>query len=229
MRKPDADVASESPHVPEPKVHRLLGLEISRRSLSWTVGASLVAAVALGTALAPSDPSPAPTAPASSETRTNSGVSIEGNNNTNNGNTTYNSYVQQYLQEIPDAANEKAVREAAAKYATVSPSGAGPWPFVSIANRDLGLKVRSTPYMDGVQIGSIATGAPAWAICRLSTGFNPQPGDPNGDTWFKIKWPRNAQTKEFDNSSPSDEFYGWVYGGLIVPLGHSGGIPTCGI
>jgi hypothetical protein len=135
--------------------------------------------------------------------------------------------LEDFLGALPPNPNELEIRELARNYAEVDPPGSGPWPFVVIADPRLGMKVRTSGLPDGVQVGSAAANTSVWVTCKKDTGFNPQPGDPNGSVWYQVKWPNEQPTTTFFGSSPVDAYHKWVYGGLIVPIGQNGRVPTC--
>lgn len=197
----------------------IAGLGVSRKTMLWTAAGVLVAIGGLVFAI--------------SGIGDGNRSDIQGNENSvaqgENSSITNNYYqaVQDFAGALPPNAGESQIREAAKKYANVTPQGVGPWPFVVIADPQLGMKVRTTGDVNGVQIGSAAHNAAVWADCRRDTGFNPQPGDPNGAVWYRIKWPSVRPSTEFLNSSPGDQYNGWAYGGLVVPIGQNGLLPMC--
>jgi hypothetical protein len=60
----------------------------------------------------------------------------------------------QYLQEAPKSNEEIAISESQ-KFSDVEPSGSGPWPFIVVRTRGIGLQVRTTNTADGEQIGTL--------------------------------------------------------------------------
>jgi hypothetical protein len=153
------------------------------------------------------------------------GTIVQGQGNVINQ---YGDEFREFIAGLPPNRDKaQDIREAAKKYARINPQSNGPWPFVVVADSSLGLKVRTSGLAQGVQVGSVAFKAPLWIECKRDTGFNPEPDNPNGSVWYQTKWPNDQPTTEYFNSSPADQFQQWVYGGLIVPVGHNGNVPVC--
>jgi len=101
-------------------------------------------------------------------------------------------------------------------------------PVVVTRAGPLGLIVRSSGTRDGAQIGSAAEGQTLWAECRAVTDFDPRPDTGTGPVWYRVRWPSSGPTKDFLNSTPQDEYSGWVYGGFAVPRApEEAPVPQC--
>ncbi|GAB6902098.1 hypothetical protein [Kineosporia succinea] len=197
------------------KSHRLAvkGLRIDMSARRWAIAGVLVGAVALGPALL---------AGGEADSHSCSDTSVSGD-----GNQVQLTCWTEQADDLARADSKQEILDRAGKFAGTAPTGPGPWPLVVVADATLGLKVRSSGYADGVQIGSAAFRSSVWATCRADTGFDPEPGDSTGALWYRITWPTTGPGTEFGNSSPSDPHQGWVYGGLVAPAGHDGNLPTC--
>lgn len=195
------------------------GFRVARRTLVWTIVGIIVAALSgVFAFLQLVDDKPTQSVEGSANQVVQGGGAI-----TNN----YFREVDEFKGALPPNPGAAQIRKSAEQYAEVNPDGTGPWPFVVVADPNLGLKVRTTGTTDGVQVGTAAYNTSVWVECRKDTGFNPAPGDPNGAMWYRVKWPSEQSTSRFYNSSPGDRFDQWVYGGLIVPIGQNGKVPAC--
>jgi hypothetical protein len=125
--------------------------------------------------------------------------------------------------KISDEQIKQALQKTAAQ-----PAGNGPWQYVVLDTEAYGgLKVRSGPTRNDVQIGSAGNRAILWAECQMTSDFDPDRTLPTGPVWVRIHWPNATPTKEFFNSQPADPVVGWVHRGYAYPAGHDGKIPTC--
>ncbi len=106
-------------------------------------------------------------------------------------------------------------------------SETGPWPFIVYDDGGIGLKVRTTNTIDGVQIGGIPTKNTAWVICKETSDFNPDPERGVGALWYRVAWPTDTASTEYYISQPSDPHKGWAFAGYLDPVGHNGDVPTC--
>ena len=96
--------------------------------------------------------------------------------------------VQERLSEIDARAkNDAEFREEVAKMSNIAPPSRGPWPFVVIGTRDIGLKIRSNGERDGKQIGSAANRSVLWADCLATTSFEPDPVVKAGPKWLRVR------------------------------------------
>jgi hypothetical protein len=130
-------------------------------------------------------------------------------------------------QQVPPGASDAEVRKAAAGFAGTPPPGDGPAPFRVVDTEEKGLKVRTTPDLAGIQIGSAANGTTVWADCAAETGFDPELRDGAGPRWLHVRWPDTKPGTTFRNSDPANPLQGWVYAGFTVPAGHNGQIRPC--
>ena len=106
-------------------------------------------------------------------------------------------------------------------------SETGPWPFIVYADDGIGLKVRTTNTVEGVQIGGLSTRNTAWVFCQEVSDFNPDPEREVGALWYQIAWPTEEPSTEYFTSQPSDPYTGWAFGGYLDPVGHNGDVPAC--
>lgn len=132
----------------------------------------------------------------------------------------------------PPYKTEEEIRDDATQWADVEPTGAGPWSMIVTAGGDapepLGLKVRSSPTADGIQIGSVPDRMFVVAVCRIDSGFDPFPGlYDHGSVWFGIRWPTLEPGTGFLNSTRTDPYIGYVWSGAVVPQGTNGNFPGC--
>ena len=134
-----------------------------------------------------------------------------------------NSGYLNFQQQVPPGTSDADVRSAASAYANVAPPADGPAPFRVVDTQDLGLKVRTTPTTQGVQIGSAANATTLWVDCAATTDFDPVTTDGVGPRWLRVHWPATT----FHNSDPESPDQGWVYAGLTVPAGHNGQVREC--
>jgi hypothetical protein len=186
-----------------------------RRGNQWAILgaiAGVVAAVAAVLALTSSSGS----APMQNQGSGNTGCQVDGSNN---------------VIICPGSAGsqdqEAQIRTDAARGGEQPPQGPGPWLYVTLGTRGIGLKVRTTNTATGTQVGGLAPGHLAYAVCKSDSGFDPEPGSGLGTTWLKIRWPADAAGGGFYESQPGLTTTAWAYGGYLVPVHHNGGIPMC--
>lgn len=192
------------------------GLSNEVRILLWTAAGVVVAAlVALITSIS-ADAGPAPGSTGQTGTAQTGGTVINNNNGFLN-----------FQSQVPPGTPDADVRAAAATYATTPPPVGGPAPYRVVDTQELGLKVRTTPDVDGVQIGSAANATTLWVDCVAITRFDPVVTDNVDARWLRVRWPTTTPGTAFHNSDPGSPQRGWVYAGLTVPAGHDGKISTC--
>lgn len=132
---------------------------------------------------------------------------------------------------------EKAVDATAEELRTSAtqgppPAANGPWPFLVLGTADgddqqSGLKIRSSNTAEATQTGWALERDVLWSDCTEDSGFDPDPATQNGSIWHKVRWPTNSASEAPDESSIDDRYFGWAYGGYLVPIGHNGAIPLC--
>lgn len=109
-----------------------------------------------------------------------------------------------------------------------APSTGIPIPTVVLYTEELGLKIRTTPDMNGQQVGSAANHGTVWVECQLDSGFNPAPDTKGGSVWFRVHWPSSELGTTFFNSEPGNPAEAWAYSGYLYTFGGSGTvIPQC--
>lgn len=124
--------------------------------------------------------------------------------------------------------SEEQAIESSRSHMNDPPPATGPWPFTVVNTGTQGLKVRSTNTVEGVQLGALPNLNTAWAECQTDSPFDPVPNDEGGAKWLRIKWDQQTQDdKNYYESQPDAKATGWIYRGLVVPLGHNGTIPQC--
>lgn len=132
---------------------------------------------------------------------------------------------QQYLPDPAEVDAQKII-DSSNKYTDVAPTGNGPWPF-AVAGSDIGLKVRSTNVVDGVQLGGIQELHVAWVVCQKDSGWNPDPSTDGGSIWYKIPWDQRTPSTAYFESPPNADGSAWAYSGYLYPTGHNGKVPWC--
>lgn len=135
----------------------------------------------------------------------------------------------QYLEDAAalSHSSESDVLAASKSAASRLPMGSGPWPFVVVRTRGIGLKVRTTPLPMGEQIGSLSELDPVWVTCRRDSDFDPDPSTGNGPIWFQVTWSDERLGSDFRHSQYTAASTGWAYGGYLVPIGQDGEVPDC--
>jgi hypothetical protein len=108
-----------------------------------------------------------------------------------------------------------------------APQPPGPWQFVVVHDEGMGLKVRTSPHRDGLQIGYAEHHVPVWVDCVLKSDFNPEPGSAAGAHWYRIHWPSDTPSASPLQSQPADPPIGWAYSRYLAPVGTNGDVPTC--
>lgn len=78
--------------------------------------------------------------------------------------------VNEFKGALPPNPGAAQIRKSAEQYAEVNPDGAGPWPFVVVADPNLALKVRTSGTADDVQVGTAPYSTSVWVECRKDTG-----------------------------------------------------------
>lgn len=143
--------------------------------------------------------------------------------------------VQQQADEVTkNAADAEQLKKLVAGFSQDPPQPPGPWSFLVYNTRvatgqDVGLKVKSAPSADGVQVGTATSRSLIWADCYVINSYNPEAhSDVDvGPKWFKIHWPSNSPGTNFTISSPTDPHLEYVYAGYGLPFKHNGAIPAC--
>jgi hypothetical protein len=130
-----------------------------------------------------------------------------------------------------------AVQPTANTSASNPPQGPGPWLFrvtnTIVDGKDEGLHVRQCDHMNcgcGIgacnDIGLAQDYEPLYAVCQQQSDYNG--GDNQGNKWLKVKWPNHTPAPHsIFQSSPTDQYEGWVLSAYTMPAGHNGDIPTC--
>jgi hypothetical protein len=160
-------------------------------------------------------------------------VSRDGGNTTVNTNScptegTNNDVACHWDQYLPDPSEVDAQKiiDSSRKYADKPPTGDGPWPF-AVAGSDIGLKVRSSNVVNGEQLGGIQELHVAWVVCRVDSGWNPDPSTHGGSIWYQIRWTEHTPSTAYFESSPNADGTAWAYSGYLYPTGHNGQVPWC--
>jgi hypothetical protein len=131
------------------------------------------------------------------------------------------------LLQDPNAEVDQTRRRLEEAGRNSTPTGTGPWQFVVLGTKDLGLKIRSNAGRSGSQIGSLAEKSTAWVECQIRNDFDPVGAAGPGPVWYKIRWPNRTSTTQFFNSEPRSPYRGWGYKHYLIPFGHNGLIPQC--
>ena len=149
----------------------------------------------------------------------------------NNNSCTIQQQANAISRNVADAQQLKAL---VAQDSQSQPEPPGPWSYLvyNTANAvgvDVGLKVKTAPSLDGLQVGSVASRALVWADCYVLNSFNPERGSDVdvGPKWLRIRWPTNSAGTTFASSSPTDTFTQYVYAEYTLSFTHNGEIPAC--
>jgi hypothetical protein len=141
---------------------------------------------------------------------------------------------QQIDEATKNSSDAKRLKDLVESFSIREPQGPAPWSYLiyntkDSTGREVGLKVKSKPTLDGQQIGSISGRSIAWAECHIVNDFNPEQGSDVdlGPKWLRIYWPSHSPTTSFLTSSKSDSSRGYVYAGYALPFNHNGNIPSC--
>jgi hypothetical protein len=127
------------------------------------------------------------------------------------------------LRHLAGRDDEQIVALARA-FATVAPTGAGPWPFVEV-RAPRGLRIRDTNVQVGKQIGNVAYHQPVWAVCAVDSGYD---AEKLGSRWLKVVWSDDRPGPRFTRPTAAEAATtGWLYAAYTEPVGHDGRIPTC--
>lgn len=143
--------------------------------------------------------------------------------------------IEEQASDASKAANDAdQLKKFLARGATASPQPPGPWPFMiyhttTPSGVDIGLKVKSSPQQDGVQVGSVAARSLVWADCFVQNTYNPETGSDVdvGPKWLRIHWPSDTPGATYLNSTPSDRYEEYIYAGYALPFQQNGDIPKC--
>jgi len=209
----------------------ILGLNISRKALLWTVIGVAVAVIAVVVTVVTSS---------GGGGGQNANVSGTGNNvNQNSGTQNQasgtcgqigngNSCVVQLQDLSKDTPTDGEFKAKLEKLSTAAPASPGPWAFVIIDTGNLGLFARSANIAQANRVGYAMNRDLVWADCVASSDFTPpDPGNDVGPQWLKVRWKNDQPSSNHMLSDPGDTKQAWMYRGLTVPFGHNGDIPSC--
>lgn len=137
---------------------------------------------------------------------------------------TINNYADDFKRDAAGLSLEDANKKAE-KYKDKPPPAGDMAQYLVVAPGNL--YVRDTPDVKGKHIGAAYHEAIVYAGCSVQNDFDAVLTDEVDGLWIKIHWPTLKPSNDMLASQPSDPLQGWVYGGLVVPAGHNGKIPTC--